>query len=196
MSPRSARGRPARRVAAAALAAAALLPAPPWTLALARQDDPARLHIEGSVTGPIVESPDAMKVTSTIQCFCGTCVNQTLHECTCGLAARERSRVASDLEAGRTPEQIIAAYVAEHGPQVRIVPERRGLNLVGWIVPFAVSLAGVGGLAVVLRSWRRRGLSDSAAAAAGPEGAGATASSGADRTYAERLERDLKEMDA
>src|SRR5262245_48678305 len=93
------------------------------------------LHTEG-VSGPIEESPEAMKVTGVIQCFGGGCVNQTLHDCSCGLAAAERRKVAEALKAGSTPEQLIAAYIAEHGSQVRVVPERKGLNLIGWAVPF------------------------------------------------------------
>jgi len=168
-----------------------------WPASEAFSQEPTRnLHLEGAVTGTIVESPEAMKVTTIIQCFCGTCVNQTLHECTCGLAARERERVAADLVAGATPDAIIARYVQENGPQVRIVPERRGLDLVGWSVPFAAALAGLLSLLLILRSWRRRGL-DGAPRPLRPRavGLGADGADGADRAYLERLERELKEFD-
>lgn len=168
-----------------------------WPASEAFSQEPLRnLHMEGAVTGTIVESPEAMKVTSTIQCFCGTCVNQTLHECTCGLAARERERVAADLAAGATPDAIIARYVQENGPQVRIVPEKRGLDLVGWSVPFVAALAGLLSLLLILRSWRRRGL-DRASQLLRSRAARAVAggADGADRAYFERLERELKEFD-
>ncbi|HET6373445.1 MAG TPA: cytochrome c-type biogenesis protein CcmH [Candidatus Polarisedimenticolia bacterium] len=103
----------------------ALVWAPHVPGSLAAEDTPSPLHTEGHSSAPIVESPQAMQVTTTIQCFCGTCVNQTIHDCTCGLASAERARVASALAKGATPESLIAAYVAENGPQVRIVPERR-----------------------------------------------------------------------
>ena len=148
------------------------------------------LHSEGGGE-PIVESADAIKVTGIIQCWCGGCTNQTLHDCTCGLAAQERQKVASALAAGRTPESLIASYVAEHGPQVRIVPEKTGLNLIGWAVPFAASLAAMGVLVVTLLAWRRRDISAQATA-----GIAGTAGSPADRAYRERLDKELKEFDA
>ena len=157
------------------------------------QESPRNLHLEGAVTGAIVESPEAMKVTTIIQCFCGTCVNQTLHECTCGLAARERERVAAELAAGATPDAIIARYVRENGPQVRIVPERRGLDLVGWSIPFAAALAGLLSLLLILRTWRRRGL-DASLRPPRPRPVGAVGD-GVDRAYLERLERELKEFE-
>ena len=146
------------------------------------------LHSRAVPGGPIVESPEAMQVTTIIQCYCGTCVNQTLHECTCGLAAMEREKVAKAIAAGATPESLIAAYVGEHGPQVRIVPKREGLNLIGWAIPFTASLAGLAALMIVLRSWRRR-----SPLLPSPAGPGSTVPE-AERAYRERLERDLREQ--
>ncbi len=167
-----------RRSGRAALAAAlaiALVPAAPA----------ARQHEESP--GAILETPEAMRVTTVIQCFCGTCVNQTLHDCTCGTAARERRLVQDAIDAGRSPDEIIAAYVTDHGEQVRIVPLRTGLNLVGWAVPFVAAAAGLMVLTVLLLAWRRR-----APAAAGPEpGAAPDAPE-----YRARLAKDLKEFDS
>lgn len=168
-------------MAAAALLALTALPGMP-------QQTSADRHTESGTTGPIVESAEAMKVTTVIQCFCGGCVNQTLHECTCGFAAGQRDLVARQLTSGRAPEEIIAAYVAEHGPQIRIVPERRGLDAVGFMVPWVVSAAALVAFAIVLGRWRSRGLP----AAGGPP----LPASGLDVRYRERLERDLREIDS
>lgn len=185
---RKVRGAAGARFAALAAAALICLPGRP---ALSQTPDPME-HREGTTSGPIVESPEAMTVTSQIQCYCGGCVNQTLHDCTCGTAARERQDVAAALAAGRTPESLIAAYVAEHGPQVRIVPEKRGLNLVGWWIPFAAAAAALIALLAVLMVWRRRGVAlDNRTAGGGPG-----RSAEAERHYRDRLERELKEFDA
>ena len=157
-------------------------------LPLFAQTPPPGLHTEGGGQ-PIAESAEAMSVTSIIQCYCGGCTNQTLHDCTCGLAATERQKVAAALANGQTPEALIAAYVAEHGPQVRIVPEKSGLNLIGWAVPFAASFAALVALLVTLLAWRRRDISIHGNAAA------ATAGSTVDRVYRERLDKELKEFD-
>jgi len=156
----------------------------------AQQDPPAgHSHNDPGGSGPIVESPDAVKVTGIILCTCGGCVNQTLHECTCGLAAAERRKVAEALAAGATPESLIARYIAEQGPQVRVVPERKGLNLIGWAVPYLATLAGLGALLGVLIAWRRRGAA-AALPAGGPAGPGGT-----DLAYRQRIERDLREAE-
>ena len=168
------------------LAALLLMPA---ALALPAQAPPSGLHTE--VSGePILESAPAVSVTSIIQCWCGGCTNQTLHDCTCGLAAAERRKVTAALAKGQTPESLIAAYVTEHGPQVRIVPEKRGLNLIGWAIPFAASLVALAVLVVTLLAWRRRDISIHGHTASVPSG------SAADRVYRERLDRELREFDS
>ncbi len=136
-------------------------------------------------SGLIQESAEAMKVTTVIQCFCGTCSNQTLHDCTCGTASRERAKVEAALAAGETSEALIARYVEEHGPQVRIVPELQGLDIIGYSMPFAAAVAGLLILYRVLRGWQRRG----------PVRALSTAGREADGGYREMLERDLREID-
>jgi len=147
-------------------------------------------HTELDAPAPSVESAESRRVTEVIKCFCGGCVNQTLAECTCGFARAEKARLAQALGSGETPEALIAGYVEEHGPQIRIVPERRGLNLVGWAIPYAAALVGLGCLILVLRRWRRRG---------GPLEAPAEATAGApaplEARYRDRLSRDLREID-
>ena len=138
-------------------------------------------------TGTIVESPEAMKVTTVIQCFCGTCSNQTLHDCTCGVAEHERRRIAAALAEGDSPETLIAAYIDEHGPQVRIVPEARGFDLIGFSVPFVAAAGGFIGLFFVLRGWRRRGP-DAASEAPAP-------GDGIDPGFRDRLAADLEALD-
>ncbi|MFQ5701200.1 MAG: cytochrome c-type biogenesis protein CcmH [Acidobacteriota bacterium] len=137
---------------------------------------------------PITESSEAMKVTTAIQCFCGTCVNQSLHDCTCGTAAKARRDVAAALVRGETPDAVIAGFIAEHGPQVLIVPRRAGWNLIGWAMPFAVSAAGLIALLLLLLSWRRR---SNEAAAADAAGRPVTAK---ETVYRRQLEKDLEEI--
>jgi len=156
--------------------------------ALAQNPD---LHNQGAETGAIVESPEAMTVTTAIQCFCGTCVNQSLHECTCGLASMERRKVAAALAAGATPDQLIAQYVKEHGPQVRLVPERSGFNMIGWAMPFAASITGLLVLSIVLLGWQRKG----ALRARATETTVAGSTPPGEAAYRARLERELSEFD-
>ncbi|MBI3449225.1 MAG: cytochrome c-type biogenesis protein CcmH [Acidobacteria bacterium] len=138
------------------------------------------------------KSPDVMKVTTRVLCMCGGCVNQTLHECTCGMAADERDKVASKIAAGGKPDDIIKAYVDEFGPQILATPEKTGINLVGWLVPFAVAILLLASLTVVLRGWVRPETVETV----GPSASIAESSAPGDpveRRYRERLEKELKE---
>ena len=157
---------------------------------------PAALSIPGALAAPqhvdagtprVEESAAAKEVTTVIQCSCGGCVNQTLHDCTCGFAASQRQRIEEAIEGGSTPETIIASYVQEHGPQIRIVPEKSGLHLVGWAIPFVAAVTGLIALTVLLLTWRRRTMTDEAHAL--------PLTSETDQRYRDRLDRDLKEMD-
>lgn len=170
-----------RRAAARVLLIAAL-----FALALSQHTGSAFAQHEAAQGPRIAESPAALEVTNVITCPCGGCVNQTLHDCTCGFASGERQRIEEALKAGRAPGDIIAAYVAQHGAQIRIVPEKTGLNLIGWAVPFVASATGLVALTFLLLAWRRRTADMQTAPPLAVE---------ADRHYRDRLDRDLKELD-
>ena len=177
----SLRNAPRYRRATRLLLVAALAP-----LALSLHAASALAQHETAQGPRIAESPASLEVTTVITCPCGGCVNQTLHDCTCGFAAAERQRINEALEAGKTPDAIIASYVAQHGAQIRIVPEKTGLNLIGWAVPFIAAATGVVALTFLLLAWRRR-TADMQTVPPLP--------ADADRHYRDRLDRDLKELD-
>jgi cytochrome c-type biogenesis protein CcmH len=173
-----------------ALSALLLLPA-----GFARAQDAAASHPPPSAEGA-AESADARKVTDQILCMCGTCVNETLHACTCGTAAQEREKVAAAIAAGNTPDQLIQAYVERYGPEILAVPPRTGLNLIGWLVPFIAAGLGIVFLTWILRGWRKNSmLSPAAAAAAAVAGGDAVPADPEERRYRERVEKDLKEFE-
>lgn len=133
--------------------------------------------------------PELVKeVTTVVQCFCGGCSNQTLHDCTCGRAAQERDKIAAAISGGASPEEIIAGYVEVHGAQVRIVPEMKGLDRIGFAIPFAGSIAALLALVIVLLVWKRR--PHLRPAVVPPIG-----SDQSDARYLDRLKSELKELD-
>jgi cytochrome c-type biogenesis protein CcmH len=127
------------------------------------------------------------KVAKEVACWCG-CARQSLYECTCGFAHQRREELEASLRTGKTPEELIAGLVAEHGEQVRFVPQAKGFNLLAWIGPgIVILLAGVG-VVLVLLKWSSR-----------PERAirsVPTDDQEAERQiYRERLARDLSGLD-
>jgi cytochrome c-type biogenesis protein CcmH len=126
-----------------------------------------------------------------LMCYCG-CADLTIRTCSCGTAARVKEDIARRLASGQTVEQVIEAYVAQHGEQIRSAPTKAGFNLLAWVVPFAAMLAAGGFVVALVRRWQASG----AAAAPRPDSPGAASPlaglSGADRKTLERIERDLR----
>jgi cytochrome c-type biogenesis protein CcmH len=71
-------------------------------------------------------------------------------------ALQERSVLITLIDKGETKTQIENAMVADYGPTVLGVPKAKGFNLVVYILPPLLLLAGIASLAVILPRWRRR----------------------------------------
>ena len=94
------------------------------------------------------------KAATTILCDCG-CHPQSIHDCACGRAAEMRNEVTGMIRSGMTGDEVIEAYVAEKGEQIRIAPEAEGFNLVAWLGPGLLFLVAAGALLLLLRRWSR-----------------------------------------
>jgi cytochrome c-type biogenesis protein CcmH len=134
-----------------------------------------------------------------LKCTCGC--NLDVFTCrttdfTCATSPAMHKEVVAYLEAGSTPEQVVAAFVAEYGEEVLMAPTTEGFNLAGYLVPgLALTIAG-GALAAVLL--RRHQLSRPAAdgvARAGADGRGVRSMSGASDAEMARLEQALLDVD-
>jgi cytochrome c-type biogenesis protein CcmH/NrfF len=136
-------------------------------------------------------TPEQIKaVAADMVCLCGSCNRESLATCLCGaFAVPERESIGRMLEAGSTPEEIVATYVGRFGSMVLANPPE-GYDAV-WIIPFGVLAAGVLGVRQILVRWRR-GHPGSVSAEPVPVGPGKPASSPLD----ERLRRDLDNFDS
>lgn len=168
--------RPGARVVAALLAAIAAAAAP------ARAADPGT----------------RARVESRLMCYCG-CTDLTVKVCNCGTAANIKADIAARLDAGATADQVVDAYVAQYGEQIRSAPTRSGFNLLAWIMPFAVILAGGVMVVGLVRRWRGNpgGMPAPDAALPAVAGAGPAAPAGgsaeAEARLRERVDREIRE---
>jgi cytochrome c-type biogenesis protein CcmH len=71
-------------------------------------------------------------------------------------ADQQRREIKQLIARGLTKNQIKAVLVRRYGPGILATPQDSGFGLAAWLVPIAVVLALIAGLAVLLPRWRRR----------------------------------------
>ncbi|MCZ7572065.1 MAG: cytochrome c-type biogenesis protein CcmH [Ardenticatenaceae bacterium] len=114
--------------------------------------------------------------------YCPLCTGLSVDVCEIQVCQQMRDVIAEKLAAGESKEQIKAYFVEQYGQKVLAQPEKRGVDLIAWILPGIVVLGGLGGAALWLRR-RAQNVPPAPAAALSPESR-------------ERLERELKRLDS
>ena len=115
--------------------------------------------------------------------YCPVCENTPLDVCPTQACAQWRATIREKLAAGWTEQQVLDYFVAQYGERVLAQPSTRGLNVLVWVLPPLVALAG---LAFYLFYVRRLVAPPSAAAPPAQPGAAAQ------DEYVARLERELE----
>jgi cytochrome c-type biogenesis protein CcmH len=141
-----------------------------------------------ALAAPVAAAPKPRLTLTEIEPYvmCLSC-KEALNVAQSPEAASERSFISGLIAKGETKAQILNALVGQYGPTVLAVPRATGFNLVFYILPPVLLLAGIASLAVLLPRWRRRArvVSDQAIAA-GP---------GLDTADAKRLDEELARYD-
>jgi cytochrome c-type biogenesis protein CcmH len=105
------------------------------------------------------QSPSASLPDIEDEVMCPTCGVPLSHAFS-PQAERQRDFIRTEIERGRSKEQIKQALVAEFGPEVLAEPDpgERGFDLVAYVIPIAaVTLGAVAVWLAVSRARRRRG---------------------------------------
>lgn len=190
---------PPRRGVARSVSRAALAGALGLLVAAASEgDEPGRDAVPGHLPAdqplilPAAERERVNEVAEQLICYCG-CARQTVRDCTCGIADDIKKGIWSDLGEGKGLDAIVAAYIGEHGPEFRSMPDRRGpLGALAFALPYvAIGLALVVILPVVKRWTRRAGGGGPPA----PPGAASGDGAGGARDYAARVDAELADLD-
>lgn len=84
---------------------------------------------------------------------CPVCRNESIDESNAAVARDLRLMVRERLVAGDTDAEVVAAVVARFGEFILLKPDASGANLVLWLAPVGLLLAGVG---VAFAAQRRR----------------------------------------
>ncbi|MGH9555587.1 MAG: cytochrome c-type biogenesis protein CcmH [Terriglobales bacterium] len=103
--------------------------------------------------------------------ICGCGCRQILLECNhvgCPLSDKMMRELRVALARGDSDDLVMQAFVQRYGETVRAAPEAKGFNLMAWITPFAMLLAGLLLAVGVLRRWSMRPAVVAAGAPAAP----------------------------
>src|SRR5262249_51501921 len=77
------------------------------------------------------------------QLYCPVCENIPLDVCPTQACFQWRETIRAKLAAGWTDQQILDYFVAQYGERVLAKPSTNGLNLLVWVIPPVLLLAGV-----------------------------------------------------
>ncbi|HEV7219235.1 MAG: cytochrome c-type biogenesis protein CcmH [Terriglobales bacterium] len=108
-----------------------------------------------------------------MMCVCGC--NQILLECNhvgCAYSTRMRNELAAALDRGDNDDLALQSFVQKYGTTVIAAPTDKGFNRVAWIMPYLALVLGIGGVVLIVRTWRGRPLllpADDVKPVTGPE---------------------------
>lgn len=96
---------------------------------------------------------EALTRSVAAQLRCPVCQGLSLADSPSELALEMKDVVRDQLAAGRTPDEVKAYFVAKYGEWILLEPQRRGVNLLAYLLPAAALVAGLGVVWLVLRRW-------------------------------------------
>jgi cytochrome c-type biogenesis protein CcmH len=149
---------------------------------------PAVLLAAALTTGPPPPVPEheAREIETLLVAPC--CYTQTVSVHQSPAADEARRDIRARLARGETRDQIVAAYVAQHGKRVLAQPPASGFDLALYVAPLLGLLGSVVLLGVVVRRFTKRRQTGGMGSVREPPTA-------ADRAAEQRLDEELRDLD-
>jgi cytochrome c-type biogenesis protein CcmH len=161
-----------------------------------RLRDPATAGNSRAPIGSLDNDEVVKGIEHKLKCTCGC--NLDIFTCrttdfTCQFSPALHKEVMDLRSAGKSPDEVISAFVAKHGEQILMAPPAEGFNLAGYLVPGIVIVAA--GAVITAIILRRQALRQSAGPTA-PHSLGPTVRPSDSPTAGDldRLEKALTEV--
>jgi cytochrome c-type biogenesis protein CcmH len=110
------------------------------------------------------------------------CWTQTVSQHYSEVSEQIRKEVRAMVEAGKSRDEILDHYVAKYGERILAAPRARGFNILAYVLPWTVLIAGVWLLFVLLRKLLAPAPADGPPPQADPQ-------------YISRVEQEIQELD-
>jgi cytochrome c-type biogenesis protein CcmH len=120
---------------------------------------------------------------------CPVCQGVAISDSPAGMAVKMRGQVKDLVTKGYNEEQILTYFERSYGEFVRLEPPMRGLNLLVWLLPVVVLLAGAGLVIMKARRPTTATVAVSVSERAAPGEGGSVKAAEVDPALAKYLER-------
>lgn len=126
--------------------------------------------------------------------WCPLCNGVRLDNCELQACVQMREVISEKLQAGESTDSIKAYFVQQYGDVVLGQPSTQGFNLIAWIFPILAAVVGLGWVAYLVVTWRKKQASlATAAARAAPTAKAASRPGEESDDYMKRVEREMRE---
>jgi len=110
-------------------------------------------------TGPLTQGDRIDAITKRVAC--PTCDGESVFVSRASAAEAIRKQVAREVAAGeKSDTEIIGSIADSFNAQILLVPRATGLDSLVWVLPIAVLVCAVAGLAMAFRKWRNQNTPD------------------------------------
>jgi cytochrome c-type biogenesis protein CcmH len=89
----------------------------------------------------------------TEQLKCPVCQDESVADSSAAIALQMRQVARQRLQSGQSEQQVLQYFASRYGNQILLTPPPQGFNLLAWLVPVAILLAGIALLSFVARDW-------------------------------------------
>jgi cytochrome c-type biogenesis protein CcmH len=126
--------------------------------------------------------------------WCPLCNGVRLDNCDLQACVQMREVIAQKLEAGESTGAIKTYFVQQYGDVVLGQPSTEGFNLIAWLFPILAAVVGLGWVAYLVLTWRKKQVA-TVAANAGASAAAMRRPGEESDDYMKRVERELRETE-